>query len=187
MQHFKKWHYLSLYTRHILAHLIEMIVIEERHAVLQFALHGIVHLTLPFLFQFCHTLIHWNLKQCENECKIKTRAIYKFWNFSHNNFLKFRSLCKLHYISRNKIISSSYKRNVGILAFLTCSCLSMALSFLKVSPIILHNKSYSSACSSWYWKFIRDCSASTKFKCLITHDTTISSITSGWITSLWLQ
>lgn len=68
----------------------------------------------------------------------------------------------------------------------TCSCLSMAFNFLKVSPIILQSKSYSSACSSWYWKFIRDWSASTKFKCLITHETTISSITSGWITSLGL-
>lgn len=63
----------------------------------------------------------------------------------------------------------------------------MAFSFLKVSPIILQSKSYSSACSSWYWKFIRDWRASTKLRCLITHETTISSMTSGWITSLGFQ
>lgn len=66
----------------------------------------------------------------------------------------------------------------------TCNCLSIALIFLNVSAMILQSRLCSSLCTSLYWKFTSDCSASTRPKCFITHDTITSSITSGRITSL---
>ncbi len=86
-------------------------------------------------------------------------------------------------ITASHSMNTSSTASVAAVA-LTCNCLSIALIFLKVSAMILQSRLCSSLCISLYWKFTSDCSASTRPKCFMTHDTITSSITSGRITSL---
>lgn len=87
-------------------------------------------------------------------------------------------------LEQHQTICIWWALHLWLLVTHTCNCLSIALIFLKVSAMILQSRLCSSLCISLYWKFTSDCSASTRPKCFITHDTITSSMTSGRITSL---